>query len=90
MADRHYTERVMTRTTRWHLAALTAVVLATACGGEPKETKPKLTKRQSDSVIGASRLPGARGVQGAMAVSDTMDARRKRADSIARADTGNH
>ncbi|HKS05102.1 MAG TPA: hypothetical protein VJR92_02215 [Gemmatimonadaceae bacterium] len=65
-----------------------AVVFAAACGGGNKDEAPPLTKRQSDSVIGASKIPGAGGVRGAMAASDTMDARRKRADSIAKADTG--
>jgi hypothetical protein len=59
-----------------------------ACGGSAKPDAPPPTKRQVDSVIGASNLPGAAGVRGAMAVSDTMDARRKRADSIAKADSG--
>lgn len=65
-----------------------AVVIAAACGGGDKAEPPPLTKRQSDSIIGASSIPGAGGVRGAMAASDTMDARRRRADSIAKADTG--
>ena len=65
-----------------------AFVLAAACGGGNENAAPPLTKRQSDSVIGASKLPGAGGVRGAMAASDTMDARRRRIDSIAKADSG--
>ena len=65
-----------------------AFVLAAACGGGNENAAPPPTKRQSDSIIGASKLPGAAGVRGAMAASDTMDARRRRADSIAKADSG--
>lgn len=40
------------------------------------------TQRQRDSVIGASQLPGAQGVRGALRVSDSADARRARQDSV--------
>ena len=39
------------------------------------------TERERDSVIGSSQLPGAKGVQGALRVSDSADARRAREDS---------
>lgn len=65
-----------------------AVVFLAACGGGKDESAPPLTKRQSDSILGASKIPGAAGVRGALAAEDSMEARRKRADSIAKADTG--
>lgn len=45
--------------------------------GEPQ------TQRVRDSVVGASRLPGAAGVQGALDVADSAAARRAREDSAA-------
>ena len=41
-----------------------------------------LTRRQRDSVLGASRLPGARGIRGALQAQDSAAARNARADSI--------
>jgi hypothetical protein len=54
--------------------------LLVGCG---KEAPPKkeLTQRQKDSVVAASRLPGAQGVGAAMRVSDSAAARRARIDS---------
>jgi hypothetical protein len=60
-------------------------LLAVACAGE-KKPEP-LTQRQRDSVIGASKLPGARGVRGAMAVQDSAARRKAVIDSIAKADS---
>ena len=37
-----------------------------------------LTRRQRDSVVGASQLPGAQGVRGALEMSDSATARRAR------------
>ena len=41
-----------------------------------------LTQRQRDSVIGASRLPGAQGIHKAQAQQDSAKARQARIDSI--------
>ncbi len=46
-------------------------------GGEPQ------TQRVRDSVVGASRLPGAAVVRGALDVADSAAARRAREDSAA-------
>lgn len=55
-------------------------------GGEPAE-RPRTpeAQRARDSVLGASDLPGAQGVQRALEVSDSAAARRAREDSIAAA-----
>ena len=45
--------------------------------------KPARTERERDSIIGASQLPGARGVRGALGASDSADARNARLDSMA-------
>jgi hypothetical protein len=55
-----------------------------ACRADHAERGAPATERERDSVIGASKLPGARGVQGALRVSDSADSRRVREDSIAR------
>lgn len=60
-----------------------SLVAALACGsGEQAETQPKLTQRQRDSAIGASSLPGARGVTRALDAADSAAARSSRLDSL--------
>jgi len=64
---------------------LLAVLSLVACsGGErrPEQSADTLTRRQRDSAIGASSLPGAQGVQGAQAAQDSAAARNARIDSI--------
>jgi hypothetical protein len=61
----------------------TLVLLATglaACKASSSTSHPA-TERERDSVIGASQLPGAQGVRGALRVSDSATARRAREDS---------
>lgn len=70
------------------LAALLA--LAAACsGGTPDRgaaadtvSADSMTRRQRDSVIGESRLPGAQGVRGALEASDAAAARAAAIDSL--------
>jgi hypothetical protein len=64
-----------------YFAAAGLLVLA-ACSSKPKNN---LTQRERDSIIGASKLPNAAGVRGALKVSDSADARRKLEDSISKA-----
>lgn len=56
-----------------------------ACGGGQSADRPQPPDAQHarDSVLGASNLPGAQGVQRALEVSDSAAARRAREDSIA-------
>lgn len=73
-------------------SALLAVVwlAVAACGGGREAgrgaaaTRDTLTRRQRDSAIGASNLPGAGGVRRALEASDTAAARRARLDSLGR------
>lgn len=68
-------------------AAVLAVVLLAACSaGDDGEAAPPdtLTRAQRDSVIGASSLPGARGVQRALEARDTANARAAAMDSLLR------
>jgi hypothetical protein len=61
---------------------LLGAVILVGCGKEPP-AKPELTQRQKDSVVAASRIPGAQGVGAAMRVADSAAARRARIDSAA-------
>ena len=69
------------------LAAIVAVVPVAACGGtdtasDTTASTDTLTKRQRDSIVANSGLPGATGITGAMSASDTAAARNARLDSL--------
>lgn len=62
-------------------------LFAAACGGGGEQSTPTRTKeeqRRVDSTVGASNLPGARGVQGAMKVADSSAARNRQLDSLSK------
>lgn len=68
-------------------AVLVVFVLSACDGGQEAGQgtavrRDTLTRRQRDSIIGASSLPGAGGVRGALRAQDSAAARRARADSI--------
>jgi hypothetical protein len=66
------------------MASLALLLLGTGGGPKSEEgSKPLRTERERDSVIGASRLPGAGGVRGALRESDSASARNARLDSVA-------
>lgn len=69
------------------LSCLVVLALAAACGSgsEAPKASPRTAAQQRtvDSTLGASNLPGARGVKGALAVSDSAAAKRRMEDSIA-------
>ena len=56
------------------------VTAAAGCNAGAKEAQPA-TQRERDSVIGASKLPGAAGVRGALRAADSAAARSARIDS---------
>jgi hypothetical protein len=68
------------------IIAVATVMLLTACGGGDggESSADTLTRRQRDSIIGESSLPGAGGVRGALQASDSAAARRAREDSLRR------
>lgn len=53
-----------------------------SCSGKEEAAQPEMTQRQRDSAIGASRLPGAQGVRGALRAADSIQARNNMLDSI--------
>ncbi len=62
-----------------------ACLLALSAGCADKPSTPatdSLTRHQKDSVIGQSRLPGARGVNGAMRLQDSAAVRRAREQAV--------
>jgi hypothetical protein len=60
------------------------MVILSACAGGDERNRPPATERERDSVIGASRLPGAQGVGRALQATDSASSRRALEDSIAR------
>lgn len=67
------------------MSAVVWFVIGAACGGgagEDSAAADTLTRRERDSLIGQSRLPGAQGVRGALGAADSAAARAARADSI--------
>jgi hypothetical protein len=59
---------------------LLAILTIAGCRSSSSAARPT-TERERDSAIGASQLPGAQGVRGALRVSDSATARREREDS---------
>jgi hypothetical protein len=57
-----------------------------ACGKKADEPPPRTAAEQRavDSTVGASRLPGAGGVRGALQASDSAEARARLLDSLSR------
>lgn len=62
------------------LAVLSAAA-AFACGDAEKDDRADLTQREKDSILGASRIPGARAVKKTLTTSDSAAARQARLDS---------
>ena len=71
------------------IAALFMVVALVACSStKTGNNRDTMTKRQRDSVFGASAVPNAAAVTKAMRAADSLDAARKRLDSaMAKPDT---
>jgi hypothetical protein len=59
------------------------VLLLVGCASPPAQSRRPGSERSRDSVLGASKLPGAQGVRGALGASDSADARNARLDSVA-------
>lgn len=63
------------------------LTVGAACGAKPEAAPAQQApaeRRVIDSTIGASGLPGAQGVRGALAATDSAAARARTLDSIAK------
>jgi uncharacterized lipoprotein YajG len=63
---------------------LIAAVLLAGCSAPP-EPAPERTaaeQRQHDSILGASKIPGARGIGAAVRAADSVEARRAREAAV--------
>lgn len=63
--------------------SIISLVILVACSKKPENTTAQdtLTRRERDSAIGASAIPGAQGVQKAMNAADTINAHTSAIDS---------
>ena len=59
------------------------LLLVGACTSDSGQARTG-TQRERDSVLGASKLPGAAGVRGALKAADSAAARNARLDSVDR------
>ncbi|HEY8196307.1 MAG TPA: hypothetical protein VIG04_04985 [Gemmatimonadales bacterium] len=59
------------------------VLMVGACTSNSGQARTG-TQRERDSVLGASKLPGAAGVRGALRAADSASARNARLDSVDR------
>jgi hypothetical protein len=59
------------------------VLCCISCSPASEQHREVQGQRERDSVLGASRLPGAGGVRGALRVADSAAARRQLEDSVA-------
>lgn len=72
---------------RRFIAVIAVLVTAAACAAKPDDataTRSAAQQRQIDSTVGASALPGAQGVRGAMAASDSAAKRARELDSLSK------
>jgi len=69
----------------YKIALTFAALLNLACSSQPAAEQPQQARSQRarDSAIGASQLPGAQGVRGALRAADSAAARQARIDSAA-------
>lgn len=70
------------RKTAFTLAAF--VVGLGACAKDEGDVKRDLTRREKDSILGASQIPGARAVKKSLGAADSAAARQARLDSADR------
>jgi hypothetical protein len=69
---------------RHRLMGLVVLSALTGCGADHAEPQAPKSQRQRDSAIGASRLPGAQGVGGALKAADSAASRRAQEEAAAR------
>ncbi len=63
---------------------LTAIGILSGCASPKPNTPDTMTRRQKDSAIGQSGLPGAQGINKALRAADSTNAQTARIDSAAK------
>ena len=64
------------------LAIVVLAAGAAACNKDDSDqNRPQLTQREKDSILGASKIPGAKAVKRALTSADSAAARQARLDS---------
>lgn len=71
------------RLTMLVITMTTAAFLLASCGSQPEEAASTPNKAEIDSVLSESSLPGSSAVKGALAASDSAQARADRAAAAA-------
>ena len=67
----------------WVMGALVTMIAIAGCGGDKADQPAStLSKAEHDSVLGASNLPGAATVKGALDVADSSRARADKLDEM--------
>ncbi|MBD3180088.1 MAG: hypothetical protein GF417_11145 [Candidatus Latescibacteria bacterium] len=61
-----------------------AILMAGCSGSDQKEPESSLSRKQRDSVLSESKIPGAGAVKKAIEVSDTASARSRKTDEYSR------
>ena len=69
---------------RYAYIACIACMFLLGCSAADQESADTLTRREKDSIVAESGLPGAGGVRGAMTGADSAAARAARLDSLSR------
>jgi len=67
---------------RFIIFAAAVTLAACAKSDTPGNNRDTMTKRQRDSVLGQSGLPGAQGVTKALSAADSIKAQTARLDSL--------
>ena len=62
----------------------TLAIGVAACSKDEPDPNRELTQREKDSILGASKIPGAKAVKRAMTSADSAAARQTRLDSAER------
>lgn len=68
--------------TAFTLAAVVLVLIG--CGTGESDSRRDLTRREKDSILGASQIPGAKAVKRSLTSADSAAARQARLDSAER------
>jgi hypothetical protein len=64
------------------LAGILVVIAVAGCAKDDSaDSKPELTRREKDSIIANSQIPGAKAVKKSMTAADSATARQTRLDS---------